>query len=160
MRLCHGIAAVLVGIAVAGCTDLTVPYRDGSTQKADRPGAPPAAIPGERQPTAAATDRVSVAHVLVGYQGAQRSEARRSKEEARKLAETVLAKARQGASFAALAQEYSEDAASKSRGGTLGSFSRDTMVKPFADAAFALAPGALSGVVETPFGFHILKRSE
>jgi len=78
------------------------------------------------------------------------------KAEVRKHAEEVLAKVKAGEDFAALAKQYSEDA-SAGDGGDLGSFARGKMVKPFEDAAFALAPGATSDLVESPFGFHIIK---
>jgi parvulin-like peptidyl-prolyl isomerase len=69
----------------------------------------------------------------------------------------VLRRARAGEDFAALATEFSIDRSNKDQGGDLGWFSRGTMVKPFEDAAFALKEGELSGVVETQFGYHIIK---
>jgi parvulin-like peptidyl-prolyl isomerase len=84
----------------------------------------------------------------------------RSKEEAQKLANSIAAQAKGGAKFGDLALKYSDDPSAKQGQGSLGKFSRTQMVKPFADAAFALKPGEVSGVVETPFGFHIIKRTE
>jgi parvulin-like peptidyl-prolyl isomerase len=81
----------------------------------------------------------------------------RSKEEAQKRAEEVRKKAAAGADFGKLAGEYS-DGPSGPKGGSLGSFSRGSMVKPFADAAFSLEAGGVSEVVETRFGFHVIKR--
>jgi peptidyl-prolyl cis-trans isomerase D len=78
------------------------------------------------------------------------------KAEVRKKADEVLAKVKAGEDFAALAKQYSEDSTAAD-GGDLGSFGRGKMVKPFEDAAFALAPGATSEIVESPFGLHIIK---
>jgi len=78
------------------------------------------------------------------------------KAEVRKKAEEVLAKVKAGEDFAELAKQYSEDSTA-GEGGDLGLFDRGKMVKPFEDAAFALAPGATSDIVETTFGFHIIK---
>jgi len=78
------------------------------------------------------------------------------KAQVRKRAEEVLAKVTAGEDFAALAKQYSEDSTA-SQGGDLGSFSHGKMVKPFEDAAFALAPGQTSDIVESPFGLHIIK---
>ncbi len=75
------------------------------------------------------------------------------------LAEEVLAKLKDGKDFAMLATRYSDDN-SAAQGGDLGFFARDRMVKPFADAAFSLEVGAISGIVETDFGYHIVKVDE
>lgn len=79
---------------------------------------------------------------------------------ARKTAEEVLAQLKAGADFAQLARTRSQDPVSSSKGGDLGFFARGTMEASFEQAAFALAPGALSDVVQTPYGYHIIKVAE
>jgi peptidyl-prolyl cis-trans isomerase C len=74
--------------------------------------------------------------------------------------EGLLARVRAGEDFAKLADEFTEDPSGKGRGGDLGWFGRGMMVKPFEDAAFSLKPGEVSGVVESQFGFHIIKLDE
>jgi peptidyl-prolyl cis-trans isomerase C len=78
------------------------------------------------------------------------------KAEAKKKIDLVQAKLRKGEDFGALAKEYSEGP-SGPEGGDLGYFTRGQMVKPFEDAAFAMKPGEVSGVVETKFGYHLIK---
>jgi len=82
-----------------------------------------------------------------------------SKEEARKKAEEVLAKVRKGEDFAALVKQYSDDPGSKDKGGEY-TFSHGQMVAEFEKAAFDLKPGEISNLVETQFGFHIIKLEE
>jgi parvulin-like peptidyl-prolyl isomerase len=74
--------------------------------------------------------------------------------------EAILARVRAGEDFAKLADEFTEDPSGKGKGGDLGWFGRGMMVKPFEDAAFALKPGEVSSVVESQFGFHIVKLDE
>jgi len=85
----------------------------------------------------------------------------KDKDGARKLAQDLLARVRaKPDEFAALAKEYSKDPGSAANGGDLGLFGRNMMVKPFEDAAFRLKGGEISDVVETEFGFHIIRVTE
>lgn len=83
-----------------------------------------------------------------------------SKAKARARAEELLAKVKGGADFAKLAQENSEDPGSAPNGGQLPPFARGQMIPEFEQAAFELQPGQVSGVVETAFGFHVVKLHE
>lgn len=79
------------------------------------------------------------------------------RDSVRAFAESLREQAMGGADFAALATEYSQDPGTAVRGGDLGFFGRGRMVAPFEEAAFALQPGEISEVVESPFGFHVIK---
>jgi len=72
-------------------------------------------------------------------------------------AESLMVALRRGGDFAAAAKRFSDDSASAAQGGELGWFRRGVMVKEFEDMAFHMRPGEISPVVETPFGFHIIK---
>ena len=88
-------------------------------------------IPSDDEP-----EEITASHILIGYTGAERSEATRSKDEAKTLADTVLAKAQaDGADFAALAGEYS-DGPTRNNGGDLGAFKKGKMAPAFEKAAF------------------------
>lgn len=158
-----------LALALGGCADLTAPG-NGAPPPAPEPAAEqaPAAAPTPPAPPAppaapAADDtRIAASHVLIQYKGSMRAGANitRTKDEARKLATEVMMKAKKGQDFAALAKQYSDEPGAKDRAGALGKFAKGMMVKPFADAAFALKPGEISNVVETDFGFHVIKRTE
>jgi peptidyl-prolyl cis-trans isomerase C/peptidyl-prolyl cis-trans isomerase SurA len=151
------------------CSELTRPAPDRASAPAADAPAPAASAAGSAAalpklpPAIAGADsaEISASHILIAYRGSTRGRATatRTKEEARKRADDLLARLRDGADFAELARAES-DSPSAPRGGDLGSFTSKRMEPIFAAAAFALAPGETSGVVETPFGFHIIKRTK
>jgi peptidyl-prolyl cis-trans isomerase C len=98
-------------------------------------------------------EQVRASHILIKVDPeADKSE----KAKARKQIETIQKKVKKGEDFEALAKEYS-GCPSSAKGGDLGYFGRGQMVKPFEDAAFALQPGQVSDIVETRFGYHLIK---
>ncbi len=80
-----------------------------------------------------------------------------AKAAARREAEQVVEELRKGGDFEVLARRFSDDPGSKERGGDLGWFKQGQMVRPFEQVAFAMRPGDVSGIVETQFGFHIIR---
>ena len=98
-------------------------------------------------------EEVKASHILIQVAPDAGDE---EKLTARKKIEDIQKKIAAGDDFANLAKQYSEGP-SKSNGGDLGYFDRKKMVKPFSDAAFDLKPGQVSDIVETRFGFHLIK---
>ncbi len=101
-------------------------------------------------------EQIRASHILITVD-AKATDA--DKKKAKEKAESLLKQLKSGADFAKLAQENSGCPSSK-QGGDLGYFGKGQMVKPFEDAAIALKPGELSAVVETQFGYHIIKLIE
>jgi len=95
----------------------------------------------------------SVRHILLLTEGKTDEE----KSALHKRMEEILARARAGEDFAGLAKEYSEDPGSKDSGGLYEDFGRGQMVKPFEDASFTVPVGEISDIVETAYGYHIIK---
>ncbi len=131
--------------------------------------APSIPLPPERQssaekPTQPAQEQgpseIAASHILVSYRGAMRAAPyiQRSKPEAEKLAQELRERALGGEDFAQLAQEFSDDRGSAANGGSLGRFRREQMVPEFSNAAFALEVDSISEVIESSFGYHVIKR--
>ncbi|HKY06122.1 MAG TPA: peptidylprolyl isomerase [Blastocatellia bacterium] len=118
-------------------------------------------------------ERVRASHILVAARRSQVAAELKSRTSAgpaeiarlvidemtrrRARAERIHAKLKAGADFADLARQYSDDPGTQMRGGDLGLFTRDTHTAGFDEAAFALKPGQISSIVETDYGFHIIK---
>lgn len=102
-------------------------------------------------------EAVHASHILLSTKPTDAADA---KAAAKTKAEEALAKAKKGDDFAALAKQYSQDTGSAQRGGDLGFFVKGQMTPPFEAAAFALKPGEISNVVETDFGYHVIKLIE
>jgi peptidyl-prolyl cis-trans isomerase C len=98
-------------------------------------------------------ESMRASHILIGVDAGAGAE---EKENAKRKADEILEKVKSGADFAELAKSEST-CPSAQQGGDLGEFGRGQMVAPFENAAFALEPGDLSDVVETQFGYHIIK---
>ena len=106
--------------------------------------------------------RMTAKHVLVSYAGAKRAaeSVTRTREQACLRAEEALAKLKGGATFREVVATYSDEPNAKAKDGSIGSIQHDDVAPGFADAAFELEVGEVSEVVETPFGFHVILRSE
>ena len=103
-------------------------------------------------------DQVEASHILIKtIDDEDKKLSDEKKAEAKKKAEEVLAKAKAGEDFSELAKEYSQDTVSAKNGGDLGFFKKGEMVKPFEEAAFSMKVGEISDLVESDFGYHIIK---
>ena len=106
-------------------------------------------------------EAIEASHILIAYEGSSRSTVKgRTKDEAKKKAEELHAKVIAAPDKFAELAENNSDGPSKDEGGSLPKFRFEEMAKPFSEAAFKLEPGEISGVVETEFGFHIIKRTK
>jgi NIMA-interacting peptidyl-prolyl cis-trans isomerase 1 len=138
---------------VGGGLEVAAPLRQAEAE---------ASAERERQIIARQPTEIGARHILVMHAQSKSKppNVTRTRAEAQKRAEEVLARISKGASFEELVNEYSDEPGSAERHGDLGVFDRAQMVKPFADAAFSLKVGEISVIVETPFGFHVIKRTE
>jgi len=107
--------------------------------------------------------QIACSHILISYKGAMRAapEVTRTVEEARALAEKVLAEIKTGkTSFEEAAKKNSDDKFSGANGGSMGTVPARNFAPPFVDGVVALEIGSIGGPVETPFGFHIIRRDK
>ncbi len=101
-------------------------------------------------------EKVRASHILIKPVSDPNTDPNEAKAAARAKIDDLLKQVKEGADFAALAQANSE-CPSAEKGGDLGAFEQGRMVKPFSDAAFAMEPNEVSDIVETQFGYHIIK---
>jgi len=154
--------ALLVAAAMALTSGCGGDAGSEAQQQAVKPGASPSpsaepGATGEGQP-----GELNAAHILIMHSGSERvpEEITRTKEEALALAQEIATKAKaDGADFGALAREHS-DCPSSAEGGKLPVFRPHQMAQPFSEATMKLAVGEVSDVVETQFGYHIIRRQE
>jgi hypothetical protein len=150
-------ATAEIGAAAPAPAPVTAP----SAAPAQAPAAGGAAKAEAAKP-AAKPSKITARHVLIQWMGCERTAPSvvRTREQAHSVALDVLARAKAGEDFARLAVEFSDEPNAGARGGSLGRFGHGQMVKAFEDAAFALAPGEISDIVESSFGFHVIQRLE
>jgi parvulin-like peptidyl-prolyl isomerase len=151
------LASVLACAACGGAPSETA----ASAQ--DTPGAKCVALAGaklQRKPNE--PDKISVKHVLVKYSGAKSApdSITRTREQACLRAQEALDKLKSGTSFTDVVAAYSDESGAATREGSIGAIERADVAPAFADAAFLLGRREVSDVVESPFGFHIIYRTE
>ena len=161
--------ALLFALPLIGCSENHPPAPAASAAAsvvAAPASAAPAASAVEPAPSASAAPPVreiaGAAQILVAYKGAELAAATvtRTKEAAKKRAAEALLKIKTSKMpFEEAAKKYSDDAGSKDLGGAIGNFERNAMPAAFSTATFALKVGDVSEVVETPRGFHVIKRT-
>lgn len=158
-------SVVLFALGLVGC--------DGN--KAAPPAASATAAPSASAPASAAAPASSAAapvlpereiagaaQILVTWKGADLAPktVTRTKEAARKIAEEAAAKIKKDKMpFEEAAKKYSDDEGSKNIGGAIGNFEKNAMPEAFSKATFAMKVGEISDVVETPRGYHVIKRT-
>ncbi len=98
--------------------------------------------------------QIRVSHILFRFDQEGQEAVARAK------ARIVQARLAEGAKFEDLARQYSDDTASAERGGSLGFVTKGSLVKEFEDAAWALRPGQISGLVKTQYGLHLIRLEE
>jgi len=157
-------AILTVGSAVA-LADEAKPQAPAPAPKTEAKAAAPAAAPA-----ATADEHAQVQHILIGFTGSVPGKnITRTKEEAKKLADDVLARAKKGEDFEALVKQYTDDSppgiyglSNKGITPAPGEFARERMVPAFGNVGFSLKPGEI-GLAEydpktSPYGWHIIKR--
>jgi hypothetical protein len=107
-------------------------------------------------------EHIVAQHLLVMYAGSKSAPGhiKRTKEEARLRATEALDLIKKGQDFDKVVSAYTDEPGGAAKHGDLGRFSRDMMVRSFSDAAFALDVGQVSTVIESPFGFHVIRRNQ
>lgn len=101
--------------------------------------------------------KIKASHILITYQNA---EGKIDSAAAKATADSILAELKAGSSFEDMVKKYSDDTGTKDKGGDLGYFERRMMTKEFDEAAFNMDVGEISNVIQTNFGYHIIKLTD
>ena len=104
-----------------------------------------------------APEMVRARHILIA---SDKTASPETKEKEKEKAADILKRLHAGEDFAKIASESSDDASTKTKGGDVGFFSKKMIMKPLGDAAFSLNPGEISDIIETPYGYEIIKVEE
>ncbi len=146
---------------VAGLVTETAQTSKPTEQKAPEPKPSVAPLPPQR-PDQPPKEMFGAKHLLVMYKGSMRAPEAitRTKEEAKARAEDARKKAKAGSKFEDLVGEYSDEPGAGQRGGDLGKFPKGRMVPAFQDGLEKTKVGEVSDLVETPFGFHVILRTQ
>jgi hypothetical protein len=160
-------ALILLALPLLGCGEkpAPAPAASAAASVAPPPAAPTAsaAEPAPMISALPAREVAGAAHILVAYSGAELASktVTRTKDAAKKRAAEALAKiTKDKMPFEEAAKKYSDDPGSKDLGGAIGNFEKNAMPEAFSKATFAMKVGDISEVVETPRGFHIIKRTK
>ncbi len=162
-------ALVLLALPLLGCGEKPAPAPAASAAVSAASPPPPvaptasAAEPAPMVSALPAREIAGAAQILVAYSGAELASktVTRTKDAAKKRAAEALAKiTKDKMPFEEAAKKYSDDPGSKDLGGAIGNFEKNAMPEAFSKATFAMKVGDISEVVETPRGFHIIKRTK
>ena len=167
-RVSSAVLAAFVLTAALGCGSKGAPEANGNAEKA---AAAPAAPAKKHEATVTPSlpklmkvdqEKLSASHILIMHKDSVRPDPKitRTKEEALKIAQDLYAKLQKGADFADLARQFSDCPSGKEAGGDLGVFPAAAMAPEFTAAVRSLKDGEISKPVETPFGWHIIKRQK
>lgn len=163
----HACVVVVLAFCARGCTTATTgPSWVGGPMSQDAPERferDESEIKERVRAILSEPKTIRARHILVMHDGSERKPATvpaRTRDQAKARAAEALAKIRAGAKFEPLVAEYSDEPGAAERSGDLETFGKKTMVKAFEDVAFKLKIGEVSEVVETPFGFHVIMRTE
>ncbi len=127
-----------------------------------QPATPPRPLPRPDQAQQPQREMFGAKHFLVMYKGSMRAPGTitRTKDEAKARAEEGLKKVKGGAKFEEVVAEYSDEPGAGQRGGDLGTFPKGAMVPQFQEGVEKIKVGEVSGLVETPFGYHVILRTK
>lgn len=161
------ILGALLAAGTAGSVLIAHSGRAAAARAVSAPGTNTARVPARVAPASskpgAGDERISVMHLVVAYSDTGMAKAlgiTRTRAAAQERAEEALGRARKGEDFGKLVVEYSEEPRARETKGQLANFRRKDAIPSFAEAAFALRPGQLSEVVDTPFGYMVIERTQ